>query len=72
MLLLFAVDVRRLLAVGLHGYLLLTPRLLPSFVVIDIASVSGGDRQRYVPSAATTTKLRGSRRSCFVFSVQNT
>ena len=62
LLLLLAVDVRKLSALDLRGYLLLTPRLLPSSVVIDIASVSGGDRQRYVPSAASTTKLHGSRR----------
>ena len=62
LLLLFAVDVRKLSAVGLRGYFLLTPRLLPSSVVIDIASVSGGDRQRYVPSAATTTKLQQASR----------
>ena len=39
LLLLFAVDVRKLSAVGLRGYFLPTPRLLPSSVVIDIASV---------------------------------
>ena len=46
----------------LRGYFLLTPRLLPSSVVIDIASVSSADKQRYVPSAATTTKLQQASR----------